>query len=97
MKFMWDAIAKMHNIKDIKNLSKEDLIQLAKDSVTAFIPNNYEEPLMNVNTLKNSELGDYKEYRKNTKTLSSQLDKTIQLFMFEALVYKSRSANVTFK
>lgn len=87
---MWDAIAKMHNIKDIKNLSKADLIQLAKDSVTAFIPNNYEEPLMNVNTLKNSELGDYKEYRKNTKTLSSQLDKTIQLFMFEALVYKSR-------
>lgn len=87
---MWDAIAKMHNIKDIKNLSREDLIQLAKDSITAFIPNNYEEPLMNVNTLKNSELGDYKEYRKNTKTLSTQLDKTIQLFMFEALVFKSR-------
>ena len=87
---LWDMMSKIHNIKDFKSIDHKDLIQLVKDNITSHIPTNYEEPNMNVNTVSSSYLGDYKEYRKNIKNLSTQLDKTIQLFMFEALVHKSR-------
>ena len=87
---IFEKLLSIHNLNDLSDLNKKSMIDLIKENITSIIPNNYDEPHINITTLSYSDTNDIALLRRKTRNLSTQLDKTIQLFMFESLLFKTR-------
>lgn len=88
-----DIITKVmaaNNIKDLKLLTNKSMLDIIRENITSIIPANYDEPHANITTLTNNDTNDLLVLRRKTRKLTNQLDKTIQLFMFETLLFKTR-------
>ena len=87
---IFEKLLSVHKLTDLSEFTKKSMIDLIKENITSIIPNNYDEPHSNITTLSYSDTNDLSLLRRKTRNLSTQLDKTIQLFMFESLLFKTR-------